>query len=660
MPASQEHIAADTPMGATLIADGATLRVWAPRAAEIYIARGDTAAYRPTSQDALIGNPATGHWTGFFPGVADGSTYRYYVVGRDGSAALKRDPRAVELQSGVPLADCDCVVRDLNDYPWHDAGFVRPAFSDLVVYQFHVGVFFAQDAAGRDARPDRVAKLLDALGRVAYLADLGVTAVQPLPIVEFHGEWSLGYNGTDLFSPEIDYCVPDADLDPYLDQVNRLLAAYGQPPLQRQQLVGHVNQLKAFVDICHLHGLAMIFDVVYNHAGGDLDSASLDYLDMPAETGPRDSLYFADRYWAGGKIFAFDRADVRAFLIDNATTFLDIYHGDGLRFDEVTVMDANGAWSLCQDLTAALRYRTPSAVLIAEYWGDIRSLAVTPTPAGMGFDIAYDDGLRNGVRSVLGQVAAGADAPVDLGPLVRGVQRPSGFPSAWQAYTCLENQDIVLDADGDGHRQPRIAQLTGGNDARSWLARSRARVATGLLLASAGTPMLFMGQEFLEDKLWSDDIHRTDREIWWDGVDGADPVMVDFHRFVRDMIRVRRRHPALRADPLIVYPLALDQRVLAFQRWIPGSGRDVVIVASLAESTTWGDYELGFPQPGRWYEVLNSDYFDTFPNPAVAGNAGGIVADGPPRHGMPASARITLPANAVLVFTRDGGDPVPG
>jgi 1,4-alpha-glucan branching enzyme len=172
--------------------------------------------------------------------------------------------------------------------------------------------------------------------------------------------------------------------------------------------------------------------------------------------------------------------------------------------------------------------------------------------------------------------------------------------------------------------------------------------------------MLFMGQEFLEDKLWSDDIHRADREIWWDGVNGADRAMVDFHRFVREMIRVRRRHPALRADALLVYPLALDQRVLAFQRWVPGAGRDVVVVVSFAETTFRGDYELGFPRPGPWREAVNSDYFDTFPNPVVAGNSGGIVADGPPRHGMQASARITLPANAILVFTLDAGDPVPG
>ncbi|MDI9978773.1 hypothetical protein [Rhodococcus sp. IEGM 1307] len=79
-------------------------------------------------------------------------------------------------------------------------------------------------------------------------------------MVEFQGEWSLGYNGTDLFSPEMDYCVDPADLAPYLQTANALLANKGCPPLSPAQLRGQVNQLKAFIDICHLHGLAVLTD----------------------------------------------------------------------------------------------------------------------------------------------------------------------------------------------------------------------------------------------------------------------------------------------------------------------------------------------------------------------------------------------------------------
>jgi 1,4-alpha-glucan branching enzyme len=654
MPASQAHLTAATPMGANLVADGATFRVWAPGAEHVYVALDGAAGYQPKPEDELDKDPASGHWTGFFPNVIDGTKYRFVVVGPGGSG-LKRDPWARELElHGYP--DCDGIVRDLSSYPWHDAGYQPPAFHNLIVYQFHVGRFYARDGQGRDMRPYRVAKFLDALDRVEYLADLGVTAVQPLPLVEFQGEWSLGYNGTDLFSPEMDYCVAPPDLAPYLDSVDALLAKKGCPPLTLQQLSGQVNQLKSFIDICHLYGLAVLPDVVYNHAGGGFDRQSIDHFDFPAQPDPRNNLYFSEHEWAGGKVFAFHRDDVRAFLIENAKMFLEEYHADGLRFDEVSVIDAKGGWSFCQDLTETLRYHKPAAALIAEYWGEHRWLGVHRPPGGMGFDIGYADSLRDGVRDVLAEAAGGATARVDIGRLRRGLERPWNVPFAWQAYNCIENHDFVLDAEGD-HRKPRIPKLADWTDARSWYARSRARVATGLLLTAPGVPMLFMGQEFLEDKLWSDNPNRADVLIWWDGLEGQDRHMSDFHRFTRDLISLRRRHPALRSDPVTVYPPDYDNRVLAFHRWVPAVGRDVVVVVSLHESTFHDHgYGLGFPLPGHWHEVFNSDVYDHFANPWAQGNPGGIDADEQPMNGLPHSARITIPANSMLVFARDLGD----
>jgi 1,4-alpha-glucan branching enzyme len=641
-------------MGANLVADGATFRVWAPGAHHVYVALDGAAGYQPKPADELVKDAATGHWTGFVPQVVDGTKYRFCVVGPGGSG-LKRDPWARELELyGYP--DCDCIVRNPRAYPWHDSGFRPPAFNDLVVYQLHVGVFYAQDARGRDIRPYRVAKFLDAVDRIEYLADLGVNALQPLPVVEFQGEWSLGYNGTDLFSPEMDYSVAPPDLPPYLDRVNRLLARKGAAPLTLQQLSGQVGQLKTFVDLCHLYGLAVIVDVVYNHAGGGFDAQSLDHLDFPADPNRWNSIYFSEHDWAGGKVFAFQRPEVRDFLIQNARMFLEEYHADGLRFDEVSVIDAKGGWSFCQDLTGALRAAKPEAALIAEYWGEHRWLGVWRPPAGMGFDIGYADGIRDGVRSVIAESAGGRDAHVRLGRLKAGLERPWNVPSAWQAYHCIENHDFVLDMDGD-HRKPRIAKLADWSDARSWYARSRARVATGLLLTAPGVPMLFMGQEFLEDKLWSDSPDRADLLLWWDGIHGADRHMSDFHRFVRDLIWLRRRHPALRAEPVNVYHVDEHNRILAFHRWVPGAGRDVVVVASLREDTFYDrSYALGFPLPGQWHEVLDSDVYDHFFNPQAQGNPGGVSADGPPLHGLGQSAGITIPANSLLVFARDGGD----
>src|SRR2546422_9808964 len=105
-------------------------------------------------------------------------------------------------------------VRNPSEYAWHDAGFRPPPFNDLIVYQFHIGVFYAKDDAGKDIRPHRVCKILDVVDRIEYFVDLGVNALMPLPFQEYQGENSLGYNGTDLFSPEMDYSVLPAELEP--------------------------------------------------------------------------------------------------------------------------------------------------------------------------------------------------------------------------------------------------------------------------------------------------------------------------------------------------------------------------------------------------------------------------------------------------------------
>ncbi len=126
----------------------------------------------------------------------------------------------------------------------------------------------------------------------------------PLPFQEFQGENSLGYNGTDLFSPEMDYSVRAADLAPYLARVNRLLANKGHAPMTAAQLTGQISQFKTFIDLCHLHGIAVIADVVFNHAGGGFDDQSLYFLDR--EPGPDNdrSLYFTREGHAGGLVFA--------------------------------------------------------------------------------------------------------------------------------------------------------------------------------------------------------------------------------------------------------------------------------------------------------------------------------------------------------------------
>lgn len=636
MPASLNHIDVSTPMGANLVADGATFRVWAPNARAVY-AVGDFNG-RQRNEASLLTRDAQGHWRGFIPGVRDRHRYMFYVVG-DGSEGPKRDPYARELQTPFPS---DCIVRT-PDFPWHENGYVTPRFPDFVIYQLHVGTFFTPNL------PRKGGTFLDVACKVPYLAELGVTAIQLLPIQEFQTKFSLGYNGTDYFSPEMDFGVEDPDLAPYVAEINRLLDVRQQNRYRVEELRGEMNQLKALVDLCHIHGLAVILDVVYNHAGGDFGDESIYFFDRRSTQGGKgNSLYFTDREHAGGQVFDFGKPEVRDFLIQNARFFLDEYRVDGFRYDQVSVIDHDGAphgWSFCQDLTSTLHHYRPSALNVAEYW-NVNPFIVKRLPEGAGFDATLTDGLRIAIRDVIGNAGWPDERPLDMTRLANSLC-PDGFGESWRFVQGPENHDIVYEG-----REQRIARIGQPDDPRSWFGRSRARVASGISLTAPGIPMLFMGQEFLEDKQWSDNLEfHQQLLLHWAGLEMGDRQMIDHLRFIRELVQLRWRYPGLRGDKLRVIHVHDQNRVLAFHRWVEGQGHDVIVVVHLATFNRT-EYRIGFPGNGKWREIFNSDAYENWVNPSVTGNEGMVHADPHPLHDFGYSASLVIPANGILVFAR--------
>jgi 1,4-alpha-glucan branching enzyme len=407
-----------------------------------------------------------------------------------------------------------------------------------------------------------------------------------------------------------------------------------------------------------LYGIAVVFDVVYNHAGGfDGDDRSLFFWDRAKNGDLNQSLYFTDQdRGTGGLSFALWNNDVREFLINNATFYLNEFHVDGFRYDEISgllSMNKESGFSFCRDLTDTLRSVKPRLIQNAEYWpfefGDFRRLVpqiVAKTDqGGAGFDVVQHDGLRSSVRGAVQQASFGQSAKVDF-DFIAGNLYPQGYPHGWQAVPCVENHDIVKT-----DREKRVPALADGSDARSWYARSRSRFATALLLTAPGIPQIFMGQEFLADQQWDPDPAAFDNLIKFGALESGDKVLTDHLRFTQDLTRLRWNQPALRGDNVHAFHVHNQNRVIAFHRWLEGSGQDVVVVATLAEAT-WFSYEIGFPFAGHWVEVFNSDVYDNFVNPVVAGNGGGVSASGGPLHGFPASASVVIPANGVVVFAR--------
>lgn len=521
---------------------GATFRVWAPHASAVQV-RGSFNGFA-VREDASLVRGQNGYWHGFIPGVADFDTYKFWVTGPAGPG-WKRDPYARELRE----PGWDCVVRAPN-FPWHDTGFQTPSFHNLVIYQLHVGAFHTP------RWPQHTGCFLDVVDKIPHLAGLGVTALQLMPIQEFPGEFSLGYNGVDYFSPEMAYAVSDADLGPYLARANQLLTAQGLAPYTAADLRGEMNQLKVLIDLCHAYGLAVLFDLVFNHAGGGFGEESLWFFDRQhGMEEPRwwNSLYFSDRTWAGGVVFNFKSDPVRAFLIDNTKFFLDEYRVDGFRFDEVSVIDREShgrGWDFCQALTGTLREHRPGALKHAEYWNVNPAVVQEAGEGGAGFDTTMTDGPRIALRNVLRTASVPGNYPLPMTELLNQLGLDY-LRERWRGVNSLENHDLVLqpkDAHGRD-RIDRIARLADPSDPHSWFARSRARVASGLLLTMPGLPMLFMGQEFLEDKPWSDDVPgHPELRLHWDGLKGSDSAMRDFLLFTRELIQLRGRVPALRAE----------------------------------------------------------------------------------------------------------------
>jgi 1,4-alpha-glucan branching enzyme len=649
---SQAQISPQTPNSATLGADGATFRVWAPAADAVYLHGifGER-VFDELTDDRLLQKDARGYWTGYQDGARDGDRYRFWIQGA-GSSGYKRDPYARELEpDGFP--NCFCILRS-GSFPWHDQDFVTPDFSDMIVYQLHIGTFASP-------KPGVPSNFLDVALKIPYLAELGINVLQPLPVDEQEANPNMGYSGADLFSPDFPY-IAVANLPFYLDQLNALYAAKSRSPITLADIQSGPNQLKALVDLCHLHGIAVIFDVVYNHAGGfsvdgKFDDNCLYYMDRRQNRGNNnDSLYFTDQdRGTGGLAFALWNDGVSKFLVDNARYYLEEFHADGFRYDEISTListNQGSGWQFCRALTSNLRGFRNRILQNAEFWAgrfsDIPASAasvVAPAAAGgMGFDVVQHDYLRRMLRGAVGAASGGASATVPMSAISDALY-PPGFDHAWRAVTCAENHDLVL-----AGRDPRLPTLADPSNHRSWYARSRSRVASAILLTAPGIPQIFMGQEFLEDKPWDADPRGPN--LSWEGLDApTDSSMRDHLRFTKDLIRLRRDLPALRSDNVRAFYQSDSDRVIAYHRWREGTGDDVIVVASLCE-TTWSGYEIGFPSPGLWKERFNSDVYDHFVNPQVAGNDGAVVAEGRGLHGFVASVPIVIPANGVVVFVK--------
>jgi maltooligosyltrehalose trehalohydrolase len=283
--------------------DQTQFSVWAPSAKNVSVQIvqrtnvGGPSDVESVLSEHSLGCCSTDGGSDVFTGIVDDcladTLYRFKLDNR----SARPDPRSRFQPLGVHGPS---QVIDASKHVWQDSAWRGVQKRDLVIYELHVGSF---SESGTYA---------GAIGKLDELTQLGITAIEVLPLAQCPGKWNWGYDGVNYFAPNHGFGQPDA--------------------------------LKTFVDACHARGIAVINDVVYNHVGPEGN-----YL---AEFGPYRSRKFGTPW---GDAFDFDQPQVRQYIIDNVMFWMDEYHFDGLRLDAVHYMFDDGDGHILQEIQSKFR-----------------------------------------------------------------------------------------------------------------------------------------------------------------------------------------------------------------------------------------------------------------------------------------------------------------
>jgi 1,4-alpha-glucan branching enzyme len=599
-------------MGAIPHKTGVAFRVWAPHADAVSVA----GSFNDWSVDAHpMVREADGNWYADIAAVAVGAEYRFQIVSGD-KRLLRLDPYARQVSNSLGNA----IVHDPH-FDWQGDDYHLPPINELVIYEMHLGTF--NDTG--NGQPDKFA---EAIRKLDHLKRLGVNVIELMPLAEFAGDLSWGYNPACVFAVE---------------------TSYGGPA-----------DFKRFVKAAHQAGIGVILDVVYNHFGpGDLNLWQFDGWSENSLGG----IYFygdwrAETPW-GQTRPDYGRKEVRQFIRDNALMWLEEYHVDGLRLDMTLFMrnvkgngnpgdDLPDGWSLAQWINREVRERFPGRITIAEDLQDDDRLTKTVDQGGAGFTAQWDARFVHPVRAA---VITPNDEQRSLDS-IRGAleHRYNGDP--FQRVIYSESHDEIANG------KSRVTSEIDPRNPASWFAQKRSTLAAALVLTTPGIPMLFQGQEFLEDGWFQDSV-----PLDWD----KSEEFIGLLRMYRDLVHLRLNRTGstrgLTGSGLNVFHQNQADNVIAFHRWHQGGpGDDVVVVVNLSHQAH-ENYQLGFPAPGTWRLRLNSDwngYSRSFGNQACSDVVSAVEPrDGQPdspaasRDGFPAAGSTSLGSYSVLVFSQD-------
>lgn len=582
-------------MGAHLSENGVNFRVWAPHADGVSVT-GSFNDWQTTAMTAEDG----GNWFVEVKNASLGDEYKFAI--KNGKQTLQKiDPYAREVTNSVG----NSIVSDPNSFDWENDDFEMPPWNELIVYELHVGTFNRSDK-------NQAGTFSDLEKKLEYLQWLGVNAIEIMPVAEFAGDISWGYNPAHIFAVESAYGGPDA--------------------------------LRQLVKAAHQHGIAVIMDVVYNHFGpSDLDLWRFDGWGDNDKGG----IYFYNDWrsktpWGDSRP-DYGRGEVRQFIHDNAMMWLEEYRMDGLRFDMtlfIRTVDGSAenaipeGWSLTQWINRDIRQKYPNKITIAE---DLRTEAAITKPeayGGANFSSQWDEAFVHPIREAI-------SVPDDKQRDMRAVAAAIGHRynnDAFERVVYTESHDEVANG------KMRVVSEIDQQDPESFYARRRSALGAVLVFTSAGIPMIFQGQEFIA-RDWFDDTDPID----WDEAGRKDKITRLYHDLIQLRLNKAGNTAGLLGQQTDIFHIHDDDKVIAYRR--AGDGGDVVIVVNLSHKN-WDEYRIGFPSHGNWKCRFDSSSKFYAADGADEGIAQ-VTAVLAPYDRYTHSAGFPLPAYTAMIFSKD-------
>jgi maltooligosyltrehalose trehalohydrolase len=543
--------------------------VWAPVAKKVSVQSDD-------NLHEMTGPDERGWWRATVADAGSGSEYGFLL---DDDASVYPDPRSVWQPNGVHGLSR---VYDHAAFAWHDEGWQAPPLSSAIFYEMHVGTFTLSGTFD------------SAIERLDLLVDLGITHIEPMPVAAYAGDRGWGYDGVDLFAVTENYGGPDG--------------------------------LKRFVNACHMRGLAVVLDVVYNHFGpvGNYTGKFAPYRTDCHRTPWGDAVNLE-----GPK-----SDEVRRFFCDNATMWLRDYHFDGLRLDAVHAFIDRSAMHFLEQLASEVKALAAmlgrKLVLIAE--SDLNDpRVVTPCKAGgFGIDAQWSDDFHHALFTLLHEEKLGYYADFGcFGQLAKSLTQIFVYDGAYSKYRrrrhgrpvqglsahrflgYIQNHDQV----GNRAMGERLGQMVG---------MERAKIAAGLVLTAPFVPLIFQGEEFASSTPFlyfadhddpamaravsagrrrefaafgiaaleiPDPEARTTFErsiLKWDEL--ADPQHASMRVWIRSLIHLRRGSPALNDGDLTHISVRFDEA----RRWLVMDRGGVQVLCNLGDEAVSFDVSEGF------------------------------------------------------------------